>query len=178
MGEAEFLSLLRSRDQRGLDTLLRTYGPLMRYIIRPILRDSREQEECVSDVVLRVWDKIDTFDPGRGSFTTWLTVLTRNTALNRARNREPYHQDLTPDIPAPDADPEVQLLKKERILELKAILRELNDAERSLLYRKYYYRQSTAQIARELGTTERAIEGRLYRLKSKLKKLLGGERHG
>lgn len=178
MGEPEFLSLLRSRDQRGLDELLHICGPLMRYIIRPILPDDREQEECISDAALRVWEKIDTYDPARGSFTTWLTVLTRNAALNRARKSEPEHRELTPDLPAPDSDPEQQLLKKERLWELRQVLSGLSDGERSLLYRKYYYRQPTAQIARELGTTERAVEGRLYRLKSKLKKLLGGERYG
>lgn len=44
-----------------------------------------------------------------------------------------------------------------------------------LFYRKYYYLQSTAQIAAELGVTERAVEGRLYRLRKKLQHLLGGE---
>ena len=52
----------------------------------------------------------------------------------------------------------------------------LNHAgERLLFYRKYYYLQSTAQIALELGLTERAVEGRLYRLKRQLRKLPGGD---
>ena len=34
---------------------------------------------------------------------------------------------------------------------------------------------STAQIALELGLTERAVEGRLYRLKRQLRKLPGGD---
>jgi RNA polymerase sigma-70 factor (ECF subfamily) len=44
-----------------------------------------------------------------------------------------------------------------------------------LFYRKYYYRQSTAQIAAELGMTQRSVEGRLYRIKQKLRKRLGGD---
>lgn len=48
-------------------------------------------------------------------------------------------------------------------------------SSRLLFYRKYYYRQSTAQIAVELGTTERAVEGRLYRIKKALRKALGGD---
>lgn len=178
MSEAEFLELLCSREQRGLDILLQNYGPLMRYIITPILPDPREREECVSDAALRVWDKIGLYDPNRGSFTTWLTALTRNAAVSRARKAEPEHQELSADIPAPDSDPEQLLLKKERQEELRAALAGLSDGDRQLLYRKYYYRQPVAQIARELGTTERAVEGRLYRLKGKLKKLLGGARHG
>lgn len=38
--------------------------------------------------------------------------------------------------------------------------------DRLLVYRKYYYLQSTAQIAAELGLSPRAVEGRLYRLKN------------
>ena len=51
----------------------------------------------------------------------------------------------------------------------------LGDRERMLFYRKYYYRQSTAQIAAELGMTQRSVEGRLYRIKQKLRKRLGGD---
>jgi len=46
-----------------------------------------------------------------------------------------------------------------------------------LFYRKYYYLQPTAQIASEMGMTERAVEGKLYRLKKQLRKMLGGEVH-
>ena len=61
--------------------------------------------------------------------------------------------------------------------ELQRALEELPAGSRALLYRKYYYRQSTAQIAAELGLTERAVEGKLYRLKKRLRKSLGGEGH-
>ena len=46
-----------------------------------------------------------------------------------------------------------------------------------LFYRKYYYQQSTAQIACETGMTQRAVEGKLYRLKKNLRETLGGEVH-
>ena len=38
--------------------------------------------------------------------------------------------------------------------------------------------QSTAQIASELGMSVRAAEGRLYRIKKRLRSMLGGEMHG
>ena len=58
---------------------------------------------------------------------------------------------------------------------LRAALDRLGEADRRLFYRKYYYLQSTAQLAAELGTTERAVEGRLYRIKKKLRAQLGGD---
>ena len=56
-------------------------------------------------------------------------------------------------------------------------LTRLGQNDRALFYRKYYYLQSTAQIAAELGMTARAVEGRLYRLKKQLRRMLGGEGH-
>ena len=54
-------------------------------------------------------------------------------------------------------------------------LARLGQIDRALVYRKYYYLLSTAQIAAELGMTERAVEGRLYRLKKRLRTMLGGD---
>lgn len=76
---------LQQREQAGLEEFSRRFTPLMRYIISPILPDEQDREECLADVSLLVWEQIERYDPNRGAFTTWLTVLTRNTALNRLR---------------------------------------------------------------------------------------------
>lgn len=175
MTETELIDLMRQKNDHAMQMFLQTYGPLMRYIVRPILPDAREQEECMSDAALRIWEKIDLYEQEKGSFAAWITVITRNIALNRARKRTPDMQELTPDIPDPRADPEKQLLEKERREKLGRVIAALRHEEQKLLYRKYYYRQSIRQIAAELGTTERVVEGKLYRLKKKLRKLLGGD---
>lgn len=61
---------------------------------------------------------------------------------------------------------------------LRRAIAALPPGERALIYRKYYYRQPTAQIASELGLSPRAVEGRLYRIKKRLGAALGGERNG
>ena len=165
MHEQEVLALLRAGDERGAEALLRHYAPLMRYIIAPIL----------SDAALRVWEKFGTYDPARGSWTAWLTALTRNTALNRARKKSGGSEELSGDLPSAEPTPEERLLQQERRQALERALTALPQRDRLLFYRKYYYRQSTAQIAAELGTTERAVEGRLYRIKKALRKALGGD---
>lgn len=77
--------------------------------------------------------------------------------------------------PLPGADAGEVLLHQERQTALQAALGQLSAGERLLFYRKYYYLPSTAQIALELGLTERTVEGRLYRLKRQLRKLPGGD---
>ena len=158
------------------ETLLRKYGPLMRYIIAPILSDPRDREECLADAAMRAWNSMDTYDPSKGSFTTWLTVLTRNNALNRARSIRPT-EPIPENQEAPHSNPETIVIEKENRAELAKALNALPHRDRTLFYRKYYYRQSTAQIAAETGLSVRAVEGRLYRIKKQLKHVLGGEYH-
>lgn len=168
--------LLLEKNEQGMDALLLHYGPLMRYIIAPILQNPQDREDCLSEVLMRVWEKIGQFDGEKGSFRAWLTAITRNTALNHARKASGSSaEELSESTPSPDPTPEETLLKKERQEALKTALSRLSYKDRLLFYRKYYYRQSTAQIAAELGMTERAVEGKLYRVKKQLRKSLGGE---
>ena len=180
MHERETIQLIRSRDERGAGDLLLYYGPLLRYVIAPILPREQDREECLSDVLLRVWDSIGTFDPGRAALTTWLTHLARNAALNRRRGNERRREGGTLDEAMPDtADgPEQSLLKAEAARALWAAVEQLGRRDRELFLRKYYYYQPTAQIAAESSLTVRAVEGKLYRIRKHLQSELGGVFHG
>lgn len=65
--------------------------------------------------------------------------------------------------------PEEEIIYQERLTDMRNLLDELSAKDKILLYRKYYYMQSTEQIAAESGLTQRYVEGRLYRIKKKLR---------
>lgn len=161
-----------------IEALLERHGPMMAYVVRGILSDPHEQEECLAQVRARVWERWESYDRERSSPATWLTALCRNAAYDRlraqARQRERTGAlDETLVDPAPG--PEEVLLQKERLETLSRLLSAMSAGDRALFYRKYYYLQSTQQMAAELGTTARAVEGRLYRIRKKLQKQMGGE---
>jgi RNA polymerase sigma-70 factor, ECF subfamily len=52
-----------------------------------ILGDRSLAEELVQEVFLKVWRSSHTFDPSRGSFSTWLYRVTRSVALDIYRKR-------------------------------------------------------------------------------------------
>ena len=106
-----------------------------------------------------------------------MTALTRNTALDRARKRkwEEPADEIFPETLSQELTPEEAVLRQERRAAVNQALNWLPSQDRLLFYRKYYYLQSNAQIASELGMTERAVEGKLYRLRKQLRKWLGGE---
>lgn len=166
--ERKTVELMRRHDERGMDALLLYFAPLIRYVAEPIAGEA-EAEDCVQEAALRAWERIDSFDEKKGSFKAWLTAIARNAALDRARKRKRAETDeLEEGIPDTAPSAEELLIKKERRQALIKALEKLMPGDRELFYRKYYYMQSTAQIAAELGMTERAVEGRLYRIKKKL----------
>lgn len=177
MTDAELLAQWDQDRDAGMEALLRKYGPLLRYVIGGILQDPQDAEDCLSEVSLSLWQKLESFDPAKGSLSTWLTAVARNTALNhwKARARHQSHLAEPDQEPADHATPEQEVLRKERAEHLRAAVARLVHTDKQLFYRKYYYCQSTSQIAAEMGMTERTAEGRLYRLRQRLRQELGGD---
>lgn len=171
MSDSEIIQLLHEKKPEAIDALLKNYGSLMKYIIEPILSDFREREECLSDVTYRIWNKIDTYDASKGNFNTWISAITRNAAYNRAKSNrvKGEFQEISDELASNDRNPEDEILRKEKLQRLHKALNGLSKKDRQLVYRKYFYLQSTEQIAAELGLTMRAVEGRLYRVKKRLR---------
>ena len=176
MLDKDIINQIQRRNEDGLANLITYYSPLIKYIISPILSNEQDREDCLSEVIMRIWEKIDLFNDSKGSFKAYITAIARNCALNRLRHiRADFSEELTDSIPLPDASPEEIVLKKEAAQRLVLALDALPAKDKALFYRKYYYMQSTTQIARETALSIRAVEGRLYRIKKRLQKMLGGE---
>jgi RNA polymerase sigma-70 factor (ECF subfamily) len=169
---------MQNKNADSLTEFRLRYAPLIHYILKPILKDERDIEECFSDITVTVWNNIQFYSPDKGTFTTWLTAISRNAAFNKARKQNRINQNEEPiyeTTPSPCISPEESAIKKEQQKLLQKAIGTLSKDNQNLFYRKYYYMQSTAQIAAELGLSERAVEGRLYRIKQLLRKELGGD---
>lgn len=174
--DERLLELLRSGGEEALAELKLRYGALIRYIVDAILPDPRDAEECRNDVYLKLLSAAPTLHESR-PLKPFITAVARNTAVSMARRRRGEETELDENV-STDKTPEEDLLRRERVEALQKALNALAPGDRRIIYRKYYYRQPTAQIAAELGLTERAVEGRLYRLRRRLRELLGGEMDG
>lgn len=178
MREKELAEKLRNCDEKTASEFLHQYCPLIRYVVFPFLENEQDREDCVSEVVFKVWKRIDSYDSAKGNFSGWLTAIARNTALNYSRKiiHTENIDELENQLVSPEPTPEEALISKETQALIIRAVNSLSAKDRTLFYRKYYYMQSTSQIARETGLTERAVEGRLHRAKKRLKKLLGGDK--
>ncbi len=79
---------LHEHDPEALETLISRYSRELFYFIRLVLDGigvAQDAEECVNDLFVAVWQEIASFDPGRGTLRTWLTMRAKYIALDRRR---------------------------------------------------------------------------------------------
>ena len=181
MKEEEIIACIRKQKEDAAELFLMQYRPLMRYIVSPFLDHDQDIEECINDITLKVCLNIERYDSLKGSWNAWITAISRNTAINKTRSNRRNIASVSLDaedakeIPSSEPTPEEIVLKREKQAMFKKAVNGLSEQEKIIFYRRYYYQQSIRQIAAELGMTEKAAEGKLYRIRQKLKKLLGGE---
>src|SRR5258708_5869348 len=81
--EILFLRLQQSGDRKALEIIFMRHARLVMAIGMRILHNKVEAEDLVHDVFLRLLEKIDLFDPSKGSPRNWLVQLTHYQAIDR-----------------------------------------------------------------------------------------------
>ena len=111
--DEKILALLSAGDAEGVTLLQKQYGPMVQYIVRGILRDAQDTEECVSDVFLHVWERFASFDRAKGTLAAWMTAVARNAAVDRLRRRRAPDEAWDEQAGAAPS-PEEEVLRRER----------------------------------------------------------------
>ncbi len=153
-----------ARTTTALEPLLAHYEGMLRYIISGMLSDPQDQEDCLAQVRARLWEGRHQYDREKsGAPATWLTATLPQHRLRPPPRPAPprISEELDPAAPTRLPDRRSRCFKKGGSSVCRRHWTSCPAWDRALFYRKYYYLQSTARIAAELGTTERAVEGKL-----------------
>lgn len=54
-------------------------------VINRILVDDQTSEDVLQKTMIKIWKNVETYDPVKASFYTWMSVIARNTALDQKR---------------------------------------------------------------------------------------------
>ena len=183
MEDSAIIDLYWAREEQALTESDRKYGRLCRSVAFNILRNREDTEECVNDTWMRAWNAMP---PGRPSvLSAFLSRITRNLALDtykaskaekRGGGQLPAAlEELGDCIPA-TGTVEQELAYRELTGLLDEFLRQLPERECCIFLRRYWYMDSTRDIARRYGMPEGSVKSQLSRTRQKLKKSL--EREG
>ena len=180
--DKRIIDLLFARSENALDELSCKYSRLYRNILRQLLGNESDAEECANDVLLAVWNSIPPNRPD--NLPAYLCKIARRIGINRARyrTRQKRNADYTVllselDDCIPDRDsPDGQETEGETIRAvLSDFLRGLDKETRVLFVRRYIYLETVASLAERFGLSENHVSVKLFRARKKLKKLLEKE---
>lgn len=156
-----------------VDELYKEYYKKVYGYIYLRVRNHAEAEDIASDVFVKITEKINTFDPEKASYSTWIFTITKNRVITHFRqHRESV--DIEELQLADDTDsPLDAAILNERSTVLAAALKQLTERDRDIIIARYYYDHSFKQIGEMMDMTEanaRVAHGRALK---KLKELIG-----
>ncbi len=136
-------------------------------------------EDAVQETFFQAFQSYEAFSrhPNQGA---WLTIVLRRRLLFYGKEAETLKRLLTLDentlppaaLQEEKDDMEAFLQREETRDLIRRLTEPLNEKEKRLLHLYYGEQKSTAEIAAILGTSDRVIRTKLYRIRKKLKKFL------
>src|ERR1700690_2194803 len=77
---------LQRREPQAMADLYDRFGRLAFSVILSIVRDAGVAEDLVQETFLRVWNRVQGFEAGRGALGPWLLAIARNRAIDHVRS--------------------------------------------------------------------------------------------
>lgn len=185
MDDNKLLRLLHKDPNAGMEQLMNQYTGLVYAVVKSKLADSyylsSDIEDCVADVFSKFYTGLSDYDPAISSIKSYLCVIARNHAINVSKRRsiqqgtvslddEDYLLQVADDVLI-DSELEENELRREVIKAVEG----LGEPDSGIIFRKFYYGESSKDIAKAIGMTVSNVDTRTHRALNKLRKMFGGK---
>ncbi len=174
-GEAAAVERARAGSPDAFRTLVEQYSRSVFRVAYRMTGNEHDAEDIVQETFLRAYRQLGGFD-GRAKFSTWLTRIAVNCALDhlRARQRrgDPVELDEERAKSTSQASPEQLAFSGEIRNRLAAALKRLTPVERAAFIMRHYEGAPVEEIARVLAKPNAAARHCIFRAVQKLRDAL------
>lgn len=119
---------------------------VLRYIQGQV-NDYYLAEDLCSDVFVKVYEKLESFNEKKASISTWIFTITRNTLIDYYRTRK-VTSEIPENLVYEDDGFDVD---DESLEKLAKGLENLDERSRNLIIKHYYESKTLKEVAEELG---------------------------
>lgn len=85
--ERQLLALLQQQDPVGFTRMYTRYAPVLYGVTLRMVHSPALAEDVLQEAFIKIWRKMDSYDPQRGRLFTWLLNVVRNTAIDALRSQ-------------------------------------------------------------------------------------------
>jgi len=180
--DREIVDLYLARDELAIAQTEHKYGDYCFTIADNILKSREDSQECVNDTWLQTWNTIPPQNPN--SLKHYLAKITRNLSISRWREMHREKRgggevtlalDEMTEFLTGSAEVETEAARVAFADCLNRFLHSLPARECNIFLQRYFYVESTAQIARKYGIRESGVLVILSRTRAKLRAYLEKE---
>ncbi|HAG14633.1 MAG TPA: hypothetical protein DCG49_12355 [Ruminococcus sp.] len=182
MTDQQIISLFQARDERAVSELSDKYRKTIVNIARKHLRSSEDAEECVNDVMLKLWQSIPPAEPS--SLEAFVVTLTHRIAINMAQRQhakkrgggtEPESLDVIGAVVPARETVEDALRHKLMTEAVERFLDSLSDDAQTIFVERYHNEAAPREIAAKFGISGVHVRKSLMQTRRKLKQFLAEE---
>jgi len=168
--QTNFISELQSRNPEALNYIVDKYGNLIYKIAYSNLKSTQLAEECVNDVLLKVWNLIDSYNYSKGKFSTWITTITKNTSIDMLRKEKKFWGSIEYDQSMSSSYENIEddHITKTELLKVKDNIMSFNEIDRDIFIQHFFLCKSLKDIAAKLDMSVNSISLRILRARKKL----------
>jgi RNA polymerase sigma factor (sigma-70 family) len=172
ISEVDLIARLRRKDQSALDYLYDHYSSALYGVVYRILKKEDTAEEVLQDIFLKVWEKIESYDPSKGKLFTWMINIARNQAIDKTRSKEESKSKKTDDIDllVNKIDRQENTEMEVDAIGLKEVLLRLSEDQRFIVTQLYLKGYTQSEVAEEfdipLGTVKTRLRLAMIELRS------------
>ena len=159
------------------------YGLVFGICIK-IVEDRGTAEDTASEVFVKVWNKLDKYDPAKGGFLAWLSLVARNSAIDKVRRRK------TKIIPRLFTEAEIEsetdlqvvdnaisvldtFIEEEFVGIVETALKQVKQPHYAQCFRLQNLEgYSIREISEETGLKEPTVKIAIYRAKAQLRQII------
>ena len=176
------VTLYWNRDETAIEETDFKYKNYLFSVIRNLLTDSMDCEECLNDTYLGTWNAIPPTKPA--VLKAFLTTVARRAAIKRyhkGRKKTAVPCELTvslselEDFLSDDGEVDTAFDRETLGRVLSDFLRSLNTRKRYIFMSRYYIADSIEKIARELKVSRSTVNKELAAIRKSLKEKLESE---
>lgn len=121
---------------------------VMRYMLKKV-QNPHDSEDLTSEVFLKVFKKLESFDESKASLSTWIYTVARNTVIDYYRTRRDT-SELDENLTAAE-NADTSLFRNETLEILANALEELDERSRNIVILHYYNGLTLKSIADSIG---------------------------